>query len=110
MCGRLGRGDGHAEDRPECGADGPGMPDDALPARRNGAGKARGPAGAIILTRHGEPDLSRKVRLNAAGYSEWWATYEEKGLKPGQTAPAHLHAAAKDAVIISSTRPRSVES
>jgi broad specificity phosphatase PhoE len=67
-------------------------------------------AGAIILTRHGEPDLSRKVRLNSAGYADWWAQYEEKGLKPGQLAPAHLRAAAKDAVILCSTRPRSIES
>jgi broad specificity phosphatase PhoE len=74
----------------------------------SGGGRTR--PGAIILTRHGEPDLSRKIRLNAAGYADWWAVYEEKGLKPGQTAPAHLRALAKDAVILCSTRPRSIES
>lgn len=80
------------------------------PARRRAPGEAQPRPGAIILTRHGEPDLSRKVRLNAAGYSDWWARYEEKGLKPGQAAPAHLHAVAKEAVIVSSTRPRAIES
>ena len=67
-------------------------------------------AGAIILTRHGEPDLSRKVRLNAAGYIDWWALYEEKGLKPGQSAPERLQAQAREALIVCSTRPRSIES
>jgi broad specificity phosphatase PhoE len=66
--------------------------------------------GAIILTRHGEPALSRKVRLSAAGYIDWWSRYEDMGLKPGQSAPARLRAAAKDAVIVSSTRPRAIES
>ncbi len=75
-----------------------------------GGGKGGPRAGAIILTRHGEPDLSRKVRLNAAGYADWWARYEDIGLKPGQSAPAGLRAAAKDAVILCSTRPRSIES
>src|ERR1700744_1832646 len=102
MFGPWGRGDGCVEDRPGFGAGGP--------VDMSGALEAPSRAGAIILTRHGEPDLSRKVRLNAAGYADWWAAYEEKGLKPGQAAPAHLHASAKDAVIISSTRPRAIES
>jgi len=76
------------------------------PAR--GMGRPR--PGAIVLTRHGEPDLSRKVRLNASGYADWWARYEDVGLKPGQVAPVRLREAAKDAVILCSTRPRSVES
>ncbi len=66
--------------------------------------------GSVILARHGEPALSRKVRLNAAGYREWWARYEEGGLKDGQSAPAPLLAAARDAgAIIASTRLRSVQ-
>jgi broad specificity phosphatase PhoE len=32
------------------------------------------------------------------------------GLKPGQSPPPHLRALAKDAVIVCSTRPRSIES
>jgi broad specificity phosphatase PhoE len=89
------------------------MPSDALKARgptSPDGGQSGSRPGAIILTRHGEPDLSRKVRLNARGYADWWATYEGKGLKPGQTAPQALCALARDAVIVCSTRPRAIES
>jgi broad specificity phosphatase PhoE len=69
-----------------------------------------GKPGAITLARHGEPALSRRVRLNAAEYDAWWARYELGGLKPGQTPPDALLAVAREAeVIVSSTRPRSVE-
>jgi len=68
------------------------------------------PYGAIVLARHGEPDLSKKVRLSARGYADWWAKYEETGLKPGQTAPEALKLFAEGAnVILCSTRPRSIE-
>ncbi|MDR3512215.1 MAG: histidine phosphatase family protein [Caulobacteraceae bacterium] len=91
------------------------MPADALTTRTASAmtstrDETAPRAGAIILTRHGEPDLSRKVRLNAAGYADWWATYEERGLKPGQSAPRRLLDQAREAVIVSSTRPRAIES
>jgi broad specificity phosphatase PhoE len=76
--------------------------DPSVPARR---------AGTITLARHGQPDISRKVRLGAAEYDAWWARYEQTGLAPGQTVPAGLIAAAREArVILSSTRPRSIES
>ena len=66
--------------------------------------------GAVILARHGEPALSRKVRLSAEGYREWWATYECGGLKMDQTAPPSLcAAAAKAGFVIASTRLRSVQ-
>jgi broad specificity phosphatase PhoE len=68
-------------------------------------------AGTIVLARHGEPALSRKIRLSADEYARWWATYEETGLLPGQTAPAALRALAEQAeAIFSSTRIRSIES
>jgi broad specificity phosphatase PhoE len=69
------------------------------------------PAGAVTLVRHGEPALSRKMRLSSQGYREWWATYEEGGLKPGQSPPRALveMAAAAD-VVFSSTRLRAIES
>jgi broad specificity phosphatase PhoE len=77
-----------------------GSPHKALPAR----------PGAITLARHGEPALSRKVRLTSAGYRAWWARYEEGGLKSGQTPPAGLVEAARSAdVIVASIRPRSME-
>ena len=89
------------------------------PAPRGSAAKPGpgGPAltagrpGTIILARHGEPDISRKVRLHAAEYAAWWGRYELTGLLPGQKAPADLCAAARNAdLILCSTRLRSIES
>lgn len=66
--------------------------------------------GAIVLARHGEPALSRRVRLDADGYRRWWATYEEGGLLVGQTPPPDLvEAAARAGVVFSSVRARSLE-
>lgn len=66
--------------------------------------------GAIVLARHGEPALSRRVKLDAAGYRAWWARYEEGGLLDGQTPPELLKTTARDAhVIYASIRPRSIE-
>jgi broad specificity phosphatase PhoE len=67
--------------------------------------------GTIVLARHGEPDISRDVRLSAAEYRVFWAAYEETGLAPGQVPPDPLlaHAGAAE-VLICSTRPRAIES
>ena len=46
--------------------------------------------GAIILARHGEPALSRKVKLSARQYRDFWANYEVLGILPGQTPPRLL--------------------
>jgi broad specificity phosphatase PhoE len=74
-----------------------------------GPGPAR--TGAITLARHGEPALSRKVRLSAPEYREFWATYEIMGLAPGQTPPSMLSGfVAGCDVLIASTRLRAVES
>lgn len=76
------------------------------------ADHAKPPArpGVITLARHGEPALSRKVSLNAPEYGDWWARYEEGGLKAGQSPPATLIEIARDAnTIIASTRRRSIE-
>ncbi len=67
--------------------------------------------GAIILARHGEPALSRKVRLSAAEYREFWASYELLGLLPGQTPPKALREFVDSCgTLVSSTRLRSIES
>jgi len=67
--------------------------------------------GAIILARHGEPAISRRVRLSAAGYREFWASYELLGLLPGQTPPDALRRfVAECGSLVSSTRLRSIES
>ena len=67
--------------------------------------------GAIILARHGEPALTRKLLLSAAEYRAWWARYEEGGLAPGQAAPPELLAIAGGAATVAtSTRRRAIES
>ncbi len=75
------------------------------------SGAPAGPyRGAIFTVRHGRPNLSRKVLLNAAEYIDWWARYEETGLKPGQDPPAVLLDMARGAsVILSSPRIRAIE-
>jgi broad specificity phosphatase PhoE len=71
---------------------------------------ASGAVGTIVLARHGEPALSRKVRLSAREYLDWWARYEIGGLLPGQSPPQHIaDAAAKAGLIFASTRLRSIE-
>jgi broad specificity phosphatase PhoE len=67
--------------------------------------------GTITLARHGEPALSRKVRLTAREYRDFWARYEIMGLLPGQTPPATLSGfVAQCDVLIASTRLRAIES
>ena len=69
-----------------------------------------GRRGVNTLARHGEPALSRRIKLDAAGYRRWWALYEEGGLLQGQIPPRHLQATAEAAgVIVASTRRRSIE-
>lgn len=68
------------------------------------------PTGAITLARHGEPSLSRRIKLDSAGYRRWWAVYEEGGLLEGQVPPEYLRKTAAGArVIIASTRRRAIE-
>lgn len=74
------------------------------------ASRARRHPGAITLARHGEPALSRRIRLDAAGYRRWWATYEAGGILADQSPPAALLALAQRAdVIFASTRRRALE-
>lgn len=67
--------------------------------------------GAITLARHGEPALSRKVKLSSKEYRAFWARYEMMGLLPGQTPPPMLSGFVEGCdVMISSTRLRAIES
>jgi hypothetical protein len=67
--------------------------------------------GAIVLARHGEPALSRKVRLSAEEYRQFWARYEVIGILPGQVPPEKLSQfVARAGTLVSSTRQRSIES
>lgn len=68
-------------------------------------------SGAIVLARHGEPALSRKVKLSAEEYRAFWAQYEVLGLLPGQSPPATLKRFVdKCGALVASTRLRSIES
>ena len=74
------------------------------------ASDGEGRTGGIVLARHGEPALSRKVRLSSRQYRDWWALYEAGGILQGQTPPDHLKdAAARASVIYTSTRLRAKE-
>lgn len=85
-------------------------PAEAPPSGRAAGARAEPGWGTILLARHGEPALSRRVRLNAAGYRRWWSSYEEGGLLPGQTPPLDLVAAARGSdAVFSSSRRRSLE-
>jgi hypothetical protein len=67
--------------------------------------------GAITLARHGEPALSRKIRLNAREYREFWARYEVGGILVGQTPPTMLATfVGQGGVLVASTRLRAIES
>jgi hypothetical protein len=77
----------------------------------NTPANAKPRSGSITLARHGEPALSRKVKLSSREYREFWARYELMGLLPGQTPPPHLVGFVEDCdVLISSTRLRAIES
>jgi broad specificity phosphatase PhoE len=63
-----------------------------------------------MLARHGEPALSRDIKLTAPGYRDWWARYEEGGILTGQTPPPGLLEMSRQAhVIFASTRRRAME-
>ena len=67
--------------------------------------------GAIVLARHGEPALSRAVKLTADEYREFWAKYEIGGLLPGQSPPDRLRRfVAECGALVTSTRLRAIES
>lgn len=73
-------------------------------------GTAQTRNGAITLVRHGEPALSRRVKLTAAGYRDWWGRYTLAGLLEGQIPPPQLVKWAEEAgFVYSSTLQRSIE-
>ena len=68
-------------------------------------------AGSITLARHGEPAISRQLRLSSREYRAFWGRYETMGLLPGQTPPGELVSYVERCdVLISSTRLRAIES
>lgn len=66
--------------------------------------------GSVVIARHGEPALSRRIKLSASGYRRWWAAYEEGGIIDPHKAPVGLLELARQAdVIFASVRQRAVE-
>jgi broad specificity phosphatase PhoE len=66
--------------------------------------------GSIAIARHGEPALSRRIKLSAEGYRRWWAAYEEGGILDAHAPPAELLQIVREAdVIFASSRRRAVE-
>lgn len=69
------------------------------------------PHDTIILVRHGKPALSRKVRLSAREYRDWWTQYDQGGLAESQKVPQKVRDWADKAdFIVSSPLRRAVES
>ena len=84
--------------------------DGGLSASPVDAAPRSGAFGGIVLARHGEPALSRKIKLDARAYDRWWAAYEAGGILPGQTPPPELMETARRAdAIFASTRLRAIE-
>lgn len=80
------------------------------PAPKPSPPPAAAKRGSIVLARHGEPALSRKIRLNSEGYRRWWEAYEAGGILEDQSPPGELLDLARRAdVIFASTRRRAVE-
>lgn len=66
--------------------------------------------GSIVIARHGEPALSRRIKLSASGYRRWWAAYEEGGIVDPHKAPVGLLELVRKAdTIFASVRQRAVE-
>ncbi len=65
----------------------------------------------IILVRHGKPALSRKVRLSAREYRDWWKQYDIGGILPDQKVPKKVKEwAGKADIFYSSSLRRAIES
>ncbi len=70
------------------------------------------PPGRIIVVRHGRPQVIPKEGppMGWRDYKAWWDKYELSSLKEGQKCPdALLNAVNDDAIILSSARPRAIQ-
>jgi broad specificity phosphatase PhoE len=66
--------------------------------------------GSVVIARHGEPALSRRIKLSASGYRRWWAAYEEGGIIDPHKAPVGLLELVRQAdVVFASVRRRAIE-
>jgi broad specificity phosphatase PhoE len=65
--------------------------------------------GTIVITRHGQPHADRTVRIDRAGYREWWAGYDRARLHPDERPPEDLVRLAEASdVIFASTLARAI--
>lgn len=65
--------------------------------------------GSITIARHGLPHVDRSVRIDRAGYRDWWANYDRSALHPDERPPEQLKKLAERAdVIFASTLPRAM--
>lgn len=70
------------------------------------------PPGRIIVVRHGRPQVIPKEGppMGWRDYKAWWDKYELSSLKEGQCCPdALLKEVGEDAIILSSARPRAIQ-
>jgi broad specificity phosphatase PhoE len=71
---------------------------------------ARIEPGAIIIARHGRPDMDRLMRVDWRGFRSWWQDYDAAGLVPNEGPPPGLVHAVKDVdIAYSSTLRRAIE-
>ncbi len=79
-----------------------------LLSKITGAGRTR--PGEIIIVRHGRPSLAREGWINAREWDDWWARYNESGLRDDQLPPEPLLAHARLAThLFASPLRRAVE-
>jgi broad specificity phosphatase PhoE len=65
--------------------------------------------GSIVIARHGQPDVDRRVNIDHRQYREWWAGYDRSGLRPDERPPENLVKLAQASdVIFASTLPRAI--
>ncbi len=65
--------------------------------------------GAVVIARHGLPHVDRSVRVDRAGYKEWWAHYDRSSLHPDERPPEKLKRLAEQSdIIFASTLPRAM--
>lgn len=87
------------------------MPMDAV-VKPEDRPKGTAPAGRIIIVRHGRPQVIPKEGppMGWRDYKAWWDKYELSSLKEGQCCPeALLKEVGDDAIILSSARPRAIQ-
>jgi broad specificity phosphatase PhoE len=78
--------------------------------RQTQGGRAGARIGAIVIARHGRPDLDRTKHITWREYVDWWSQYGDTSLAKDQAPAPELIAAAEECdVVFASTMPRAFE-